>query len=814
MSWNGLSVSRTQLNTIILLALGTLIALTAACGKDSPTTPTPTAPPQPPTPPPTPVATRITITPASATLTAIGQTVQLTAQVFDQNNNVMSGASVTWTSADPRIVSVNSGGLATAVTYGIIRITARSGGVSQAVEIKVVQTAARIAIEPREATLTAIGETVQLTATVQDQNGQTIAGANVTWRSSETGVARVNANGLVTAVNNGTARITARSGSTEQGITVTVMQTPVSMVIEPDEATLTAIGETIQLVASVLDLNKRSIEGAAVTWQSSDASVATVSADGLVTAVNNGDATITATSGDLTASIDVTVMQLPAGIVIDPDNTTLAAVGDTVQLMATVLDHIGHTIEGAEVTWESGDEAIATVDGQGLVTAVSSGTVEITARSGEVSSASSVTVKDVVLDREVLTILYHSTNGDEWTNNQNWLSDGPLNTWYGVRTNSHGEVVRLELKRNNLQGPIPIELCHLASLGVLDLRYNDLTGNLPPEFGLLANLTWLGLSGNELAGGIPPELGQLTHLNTLVLDSTNLTGNIPPELGQLTNLTWLSMLNSRISGNIPPELGQLTNLRFLALAGNALTGSIPPELGQLANLEQLNLSTNELTGTIPPELGQLVELTHLYIGSNMLTGDIPSELAQLTRLTSLSLAKNRLTGYIPPELGQLTELTFLGLDYNELTGYIPPELGQLSKLELLYFDRNELTGNIPPDLGQLINLRELWFKDNRLAGSIPPELGQLEKLSSLTVDDNRLTGAIPQELGQLTALRLLWLAENPRLSGPLPDSFTGLDRLANLKLGNTDLCVPPTETFQTWIDGIQTVSGVQPCSGP
>ncbi|MYH19794.1 MAG: hypothetical protein F4132_11875 [Gemmatimonadetes bacterium] len=132
---------------------------------------------------------------------------------------------------------------------------------------------------------------------------------------------------------------------------------------------------------------------------------------------------------------------------------------------------------------------------------------------------------------------------------------------------------------------------------------------------------------------------------------------------------------------------------------------------------------------------------------------------------------------------------------------------------MLYFDRNELTGNIPPELGQLINLRELWFKDNRLAGSIPPELGQLENLSSLTFDDNRLTGAIPPELGQLTELGTLWLNDNPGLSGPLPTAFTGLEKMTYLKLENTSLCVPPTSAFQTWIDGIQNVSGVQQCSG-
>ncbi len=807
-------MSRILLSTFALLALGSLVALSVACGKDSPTTPTPTSPTQPPPPPPTPVATRITITPSSATLNAIGQTVQLTAQVFDQNNAVIAGAAVTWTSADPRIVSVSTGGLATAVMYGIIRITARSGGASQDVEVKVVQTAGRITIEPTEAAFTAIGETVQLTATVQDRNGQTIEGANVAWRSSDTEVARVSTTGLITSTGNGTTRITARLGSTEQGITVRVMQTPTGISIEPTEATLTAIGETVQLIATVVDPNNRTIAGIAVTWQSSDESVATVSADGLLTAVNNGAASITATSGDLSESIDVTVMQSPDRIVIDPDEFTLAQAGDIVQLTARVLDHNGHAIDGADVTWESGDETIATVDGQGLVTAAGGGTVEITARSGEVSSVSTVTVKDVVPDREALAILYHGTNGDEWTNNENWLSNGPLNTWFGVRTNSSGEVVRLELPRNNLQGPLPAELCHLASLGVLDLRYNGLTGNLPPEFGLLANLTWLGLSGNELSGGIPPELGQLTRLSALILDSTELTGSIPPEIGQLTNLTRLDMRNNRISGNIPPELGLLLNLRVLYLGGNELTGNIPSELGHLTRLESLILGRNELTGIIPPELGQLTNLTLLQLSSNRLTGSIPLELAQLTALDDLSLGNNMLTGSIPPELGQLSGLTALGLENNSLTGNIPPELGQLADLTILFLKENELTGNIPPELGQLSNLTDLWFKDNRLSGTIPPELGQLTNLKTLAFDDNRLTGTIPEELGQITGLWLLELANNPELSGPMPDSFTELTSLNFLSLQNTGLCVPPTPDFRAWISGIRNSSGVQFCAGP
>ena len=754
----------------------------------------------------------IVIEPEDVFLTAIGQTVQLTARVIDQNDNALTDAAVAWTSADAGVASVGTGGLVTSVSYGTTRITARADSLSQSVEVRVMQTAGRIVIEPTEPALMAIGETVQLTATVLDLNEQTITGASVAWQSSDENVATVNAIGLVTAVNNGVAAITARSGDTAQSVTVTVMQTPVAIEIDPDEAVLTAIGETVQLAARVLDLNRRTIEEAGVAWQSSDDAVASVDGDGLVTAVNNGVASVTATTDDVSRSIDITVMQTPAGIVIEPDVTTLTSVGMTVQLAATVLDRNGYRIESAVVMWESSDESIAMVDDQGLVTGIAGGTVEITARSGMVSSVSSVTIKGAGLDREVLTALYHGTNGDGWTNNENWLSDEPLSDWHGVTTSRLGEVTSIQLRQNNLRGPIPAELCQLTALEVLGLQSNELTGNIPPELGLLTNLNLLWLGDNALTGEIPSELGQLTSLRSLGISSNELTGVIPPELGQLTSLTSVHLLNNKMTGNIPPELGLLPNLTHLDLDGNVFTGTIPHELGQ-TKLVRLGLSANELTGDIPLELTQLAGLTHLSLSSNRLTGGIPPELAQLTNLSVLGLGQNRLTGTIPPELAQLTNLSVLGLNENMLAGTIPPELAQLTNLTILRLNQNRLTGTIPPELAQLSKLKELWLSQNRLTGTIPPELGQLGSPIVLAFNDNNFTGGIPDELGMLTSLTWLWLHANPGLSGPLPDSFTGLVHMQNLELQNTGLCVPPTSEFQAWIDAIQSKTGVQYCTG-
>ena len=97
-----------------------------------------------------------------------------------------------------------------------------------------------------------LGETVQLTATVLDGNGQPVANAEVAWSSSDEDVATVNAQGLVTAVGNGSVTITARSGSASASVPVSVMQSAGSVVVEPSTATLMSLGETFQLTASVL----------------------------------------------------------------------------------------------------------------------------------------------------------------------------------------------------------------------------------------------------------------------------------------------------------------------------------------------------------------------------------------------------------------------------------------------------------------------------------------------------------------------------------------------------------------------------------
>lgn len=213
-------------------------------------------------------------------------------------------------------------------------------------------------------------------------------------------------------------------------------------------------------------------------------------------------------------------------------------------------------------------------------------------------------------EREVLTSLYENTGGSQWWIQDGWLSDDELGTWHGVETDSAGQVVGIELLRNNL------------------------VGTIPPQLGQLLHLEYLRLRGNGLSGPIPPELGNLENLETLNLRENRLSGPIPAELGNLQNLDTLSLYVNRLSGRIPPELFELDQLKLLILGYNRLTGPIPPQLGSMRSLLRVWLDFNDLSGEVPSELGNLgTRVDWLDFQQNrQLGGPLPHELTNLTNL--------------------------------------------------------------------------------------------------------------------------------------------------------------------------------------
>ena len=334
--------------------------------------------------------TEISLDKSSATLTE-GETTTLVATVLPENTTY--GKSVKWSSSNVAVATVDLMGKVTAKRAGTAIITAISeNGKTASCTITVNKkdtniTITEVRLNKSTETLKE-GDTTTLTATVLPEN--TTDSKSVSWRSSNSEVATVDANGTVTAKRAGTAVITATStnGKTA-GCTVTVSkkEIPITEIsLDKSSATLTE-GETTTLTATVLPEN--TTDSKSVSWSSSNSEVATVDANGTVTAKRAGTAVITATSTNgKTAGCTVTVSkkEIPiTEISLDKSSATLTE-GETTTLVATVLPE--NTTYGKSVKWSSSNVAVATVDLMGKVTAKSAGTAIITATSENGKTAS------------------------------------------------------------------------------------------------------------------------------------------------------------------------------------------------------------------------------------------------------------------------------------------------------------------------------------------------------------------------------------------------------------------------------------------
>ncbi|MDE6491374.1 MAG: Ig-like domain-containing protein, partial [Muribaculaceae bacterium] len=288
--------------------------------------------------------------------------------------------SVTFSSSNADVATVDVNGKVVALALGqtTITITAKSG-VSTTIKVTVVATpAASIKLNKTEATLKAT-ETISLEATIAPE---TTTDKSVTWSSSDTNIATVDDNGVVTAVAVGKATITA---TTANGLTatceITVAETPASgIVIDKDALGITGddlkmrVGDTKTINVTV---EPATTTDKSVSFTSSAPSIASVDANGKVVALALGETTITITAkSGISTTIKVTVVATPAAsITLNKTEATLKAT-ETVSLEATIAPE---TTTDKSVTWSSSDTNIATVDEAGVVTAVAVGTATITA---------------------------------------------------------------------------------------------------------------------------------------------------------------------------------------------------------------------------------------------------------------------------------------------------------------------------------------------------------------------------------------------------------------------------------------------------
>ncbi|GLU18817.1 hypothetical protein SLE2022_350940 [Rubroshorea leprosula] len=308
-----------------------------------------------------------------------------------------------------------------------------------------------------------------------------------------------------------------------------------------------------------------------------------------------------------------------------------------------------------------------------------------------------------------------------WRNDQSFkfidLSSNNLSGLFPSTMARLSSLTVLHLNNNSLHRRLHMALKNFTSLVVLDLGENKFSGNLTSIVGgEIGNhsLKVLRLRKNLVFGYIPIELCSLSQLQILDLAENNLIGRIPPCFGKfpiMVNATqlshdkyWHQTPLMEVANWVQTSLMKVVKGGFLeyqhfeywdqAPLMEVVKGRYLKYIRTTLRLEILiDLSSNNLIGSIPEELIFLKDLHNLNLSWNHLSGKIPEKIGQMENLESLDFSKNGLSRMIPNSMSSLTKLSYLNLSYNNLSGSIPTGY-QLQTLEdpTIYAGNPQLCG--------------------------------------------------------------------------------------------------------------------------
>jgi trimeric autotransporter adhesin len=343
--------------------------------------------------------TAITLAPLVSTL-AVNTTLQLAATgTYSDGSSRDLTSTVSWSSSVASAATVDVNGLVSGVAAGTTSITATLASVTQSLTLTVtVPTITSISITP-EGFTEPIGIQQQFVATAvySDGSSQDLV-TGVTWTSSLPSAATIDASGVATTLAAGTTTITATVGSLTDSTTLTVVPAHLTSIsIVPATATL-AVGIVQPFTATGIFDDGSTQLLPSVEWSSSNSNVLAVLSTGFATAVGTGTTTVTATSGGISGSANVTVTGATlVSLVVMPTNSSMPT-GATKQFTASGTFSDGSTQDMTlSVLWASSNSSVASIDGKGLVGSNAAGQVTISASWGSTTQSTSLTVSNVSL---------------------------------------------------------------------------------------------------------------------------------------------------------------------------------------------------------------------------------------------------------------------------------------------------------------------------------------------------------------------------------------------------------------------------------
>jgi len=316
--------------------------------------------------------TGISLSPSGQTL-KVGSTLTLNPVITPSN---ASNKTVIWTSSNTSVATVSSTGVVTAIAPGVAGIWGKTAdqGYSTYFLVTVPEEVTSLTLSESSLKFNIGGPAVTLSATL---NPDSLWEKEVTWTSSNYGIANVDSNGKVTPISSGTATITVTSvaDNTKKATCTVTVGSGEANIIHPQSITLSSHTEAA-VVGTTFTLSKvmypSNAANTAVTWSSTNPLVATVSSSGVVTPIAAGTTLIVvkAVDGGCADGCLVTVtIQEVTGISISSNGQTLK-IGSTVTLNPVITPS---NASNKTVSWSSSNTAVATVSSSGVVTAIAPG---------------------------------------------------------------------------------------------------------------------------------------------------------------------------------------------------------------------------------------------------------------------------------------------------------------------------------------------------------------------------------------------------------------------------------------------------------
>jgi leucine rich repeat protein len=305
-------------------------------------------------------------------------------------------------------------------------------------------------------------------------------------------------------------------------------------------------------------------------------------------------------------------------------------------------------------------------------------------------------------ERSILESFYKALDGDKWEHKENWLSDKPLNEWYGITTDEKGKVVKIQLS-DTMTGKVPANLKHLKRLQSLHL--NCMAGGIRLEVNNYPSLKELGLHGY---------INQLTVENCSELEKLSATPKYFDNfhIDHCPQLSFLELEGppfETIKKTLDlPSFPKLSELKIYHLALDQL------HINNCFNLKKINIYNCQLEEL---DLSSQVNLEYLEVSGNDSLHTL--DLNNCVKLDSIDVSRNSITQL---NISNCKKLRYLDCSYNKL-----------SELELnnpllctLYCDNNEIS---KLDVTNFKELKHLYCEGNNLSELDVSKCKELEQLS-------------------------------------------------------------------------------------